>query len=246
MDDLPSLKSQFFQARQHWRRFVKENPVQAIHIPKEEYANYKVRLIDDNPILTPIERQEIIEWLFSNKDKNLQKSAENGYWSFIKDLKEIPQIIHDLKERIIRASRLESYVPTRILPDFINLCDEGSQIRIHNDLADVSHDDDLLHVRFNVMILRSSGLEGMPTIHDCIYDVPEGSYFCNLASEDLHGSISADATQRIGISYGFTVSAQEFYKNSLDNMEGIDELMKIQRKRERYYKGLLALYPLTK
>lgn len=236
------LFNEFIRQIVEWRTFVVENRVNAIKVSRHELASYAIKPITTTEIVSKDDRSIISAWLLDNKHM-LENKSENKYWGDIANLKDVASEVYDkickIKLDIIQKERLTSiwHQPCTWLPDLVILIDQNAQVDLHNDLDDVLHDSDLMHIRFNVMISRGEGLGGMPTVNSSIYDVNEGCYYCNLASEDLHGSTCADDAPRIGLSFGFIVRCVEFYR--LCDGQDVRNLLHVHEERQRYYMSFL-------
>ena len=149
-------------------------------------------------IISVEEQKEIVDWVLKNHYK-LEQNGFNRKKKCMDKIKDIPNIVWDIKKRIIDIEKLYDAVPEPELRDSIGYMIEGGQLHLHKD----RNAGDLIHTRFNVYVqIPYEG--GLPIYDDKVINVKERTYVCCRSGIDVHYCQKVVGEKgRIILSYGF-------------------------------------------
>ena len=165
-------------------------------------------------IMNQEERLIIYNWAITNTNKMRVITNNRLDSTLLPEDTSIPPTIFEIRDRIIKKEKLESYEKEIILNDFLGYILPGGFIHEHKD----PNDKNLYHTRFNVYI--SVPKKGCTTYYDSnIVSTVEGCYVLSRSGIDVHWSDpNLDTIPRISLSFGFLLPAEK-----------VDDLCKIIR-----------------
>lgn len=150
---------------------------------------------NDDYILNEDEQQEIVNWI-KNNYKKLQPNGFNIYNGLIENL-DIPQIIWNIKNRIIQREELQNAKQDPLYKDSICYMFDGSQLPIHS----FKNDNQLVHTRFNVYV-KLPEIGGYPIYDGKVLRLKERTYICYRMGIETHCCQKVYGN-RIILSFGF-------------------------------------------
>lgn len=149
------------------------------------------------------ERISIFEWAKQAyvDNKLVKNEGSNRFFNTFSSIKNIPSLILDIKEKIIRRERLNN---SRLDPwygDFLSFNFSGAAIHLHTD----PNLDKCTHTRYNLIINKpESG--GDILYNGSIIPVEEKMLWRCEAGRYLHGSSAVVGSKpRVNISFGFQI-----------------------------------------
>lgn len=151
---------------------------------------------NDEYIINIEEQEEIINWTKKNY-KRLNENGYNRYRGLLEDYEDIPKIVWEIKNRIVKKENLENEKQEPEYKDSIGYMFDGSQLHVHKD----PNIDGLIHTRFNVYV-KIPEIGGYPVYDGKVLRLKERTYICCRAGLDVHccQKVYGD---RIILSYGF-------------------------------------------
>jgi hypothetical protein len=180
-------------------------------------------------IMTEEERKEILEWIYTNKDRFLtltlkrlnctilrNKTVENSsIMQNIVDIYDIklPECIWKIKDRIIEKEKIKWCKQETMFQDFIAFIYQDGSIHKHKD---ENYSDDLIHTRFNVF-LEVPKKGGQTYYSGFPIESKEGGYVLCKSGLHYHWANNIEEGKRITISFGFFIP-----KEKLDTMISFD------------------------
>ena len=159
---------------------------------------------DDEPILSGEEQSIIVGWLKKNYLR-LRNNGENRFMRNMDELPDIPQVVWEIKKRIIEKENLYGYKQEPLFKDSIGYMLDGGKLHEHSD----PNHDNLIHTRFNVYVqIPESG--GFPIYNGQTCKLKERTYICCRAGIDLHSCEKVVGNrERVILSYGFLIPQEQ-------------------------------------
>ena len=166
----------------------------------------EIKYIDDNPIMSIEEQKIIVDWTIKNYHR-FNKTGQNRQMQQMDQLKDIPSIVWDIKQRIIELEKLHEYRQEPMFRDAIGYMSEGGQLHKHTD----PNKDGLIHTRFNVYVqIPEKG--GLPVYANKKIVLKERNYICCRSGLDLHYCELVEGPKaRIILSYGFLLPFEKLH-----------------------------------
>jgi len=206
----------------------------AMETPQSDiYDSWHIQKYVDEPICTMEEQKVIVDWITTHHKSLLTNRPNVWYTYFHSSPIELPPVLYELRQRIIEKEGLHGYSHDPVLNDFINYIDKQGQIHYHKDHNFLNR---LVHVRYNIILQRSSGtLAGCPITEGIIHDVPERCYWRLKAGEVFHSCVNVceGDMPRIGICFGFMIP-EEVVEGFVD-AETEERLEGLIRERTAHY-----------
>ena len=162
-------------------------------IDKQYYYSSK-----DDYIISEEEQKIIVDWISKNYTQ-LEEIRKNSWMRPLDELENVPELIWDLKRRIIEKENLHNAIQDPVYKDAIGYMIGDSELQIHTD----PNQDNLIHTRFNVYVqLPEEG--GYPIYDGKLYKLKERTYICCRAGIDKHLCSDVKGKKpRVMISFGF-------------------------------------------
>ena len=152
----------------------------------------------DDYILSEDEQKVIVDWVRLNYLK-LNENGEKKYMKNMHEIHDIPEIVWEIKNRIVQKENLFDAIEEPLFKDSIGYMMEGGQLHKHIDPNRYG----LYHTRFNVYVqIPKKG--GYPIYADQVLRLKERTYICCRAGLDPHYcEIVEGDRERIILSYGY-------------------------------------------
>lgn len=151
-------------------------------------------------IISSDERKEILKWVFDKESYFIPNPfGENRkYLNLYQDDLNQPDLIFEIKKRILKEEKVEEYVDENIIGDLISFNAEGGYIQKHTDPTIEKYK----HIRYNLFLSKPySG--GDPVYSGKIMQYEEECYLTYRVDTNLHWSLPVIGKKpRIAISYG--------------------------------------------
>lgn len=157
--------------------------------------------INDDYIMSIEEQYEIVEWV-KNNYLRLKKNGLNRYMKSMDEIPDIPDVVWEIKKRIVTKECLENDIQEPLFRDAIGYMMNKGQLHKHTD----PNEHNLIHTRFNVYVqIPEKG--GYPIYKECVLKLKERTYICCRSGLDEHYCEQVEGErERIVLSYGFLLN----------------------------------------
>ena len=140
-------------------------------------------------------------------------------------------LVQKIRSRLVDQLGIQDYDVDRYMQDYIMIMEKGAHIPLHRH---PNVDDRMISVRYDVMIQRGKGIDGLPIANKIVHDVIDGGYYRYNAGASYFGTLEVqDDVNVIVLSFGFWVPIHTFYNCNINDMKTyeIDHDQSILRKR---------------
>lgn len=182
---------------------------------EENLLNKKrVYSYDSDFCMSEDEREQVVSLVIKHKDKFHATGFRRYRFQFDK-LDNIPDVLKNLRKRIVEREDLSKYETDPTFGDSISYMVNGGELHPHKD----PQHDGKEHVRFNVYVqLPEYG--GRPIYAGVQHNLKERQYICCRSSIDLHSvTRCVGSRMRIMVSFGFIIPKEEIGEITYDYPE---------------------------
>lgn len=169
-----------------------------------ERKTKRIYSYDSEFCMSDEERDEIVSLVMNNKDK-FHSTGFRRYRCQFDGIDTIPNVLKNLKKRIVERECLEGYETDPTFGDSVSYMTNGGELHPHTDPPH----DGKEHIRFNVYVqLPEYG--GRPIYAGVKHNLREKQYICCRSSMDLHSVTKCVGSRiRIMVSFGFIIPRKE-------------------------------------
>jgi hypothetical protein len=185
-------------------------------ITKED-AKYLPHIFQRKVIVEPSELREICVWIQNNKQLFTKDGFKELTHTFDEDSTHVPQIIHDIRKRIMQNEHLHDCVQDKHMKDRITILSKGAHVPLQ--FVPNWHTG-MVHVRYILMVQRGTGLDGAIIANRCVYDMCPGAILKACNGQYKCGTLDVSGSEQvITISFGFHAPIESLYMANTPHVE---------------------------
>ena len=129
-------------------------------------------------------------------------------------------LVDKIRTRLVEQEGIQHYDADRYMQDYIMIMEKGAHIPLHRH---PNVDDGMISVRYDVMIQRGKGTDGLPIADKIVHDVIEGGYYRYNAGASYFGTVEVkDDVNVIVLSFGFWIPLNTMYKCNIDGVKSAE------------------------